>query len=54
MEHRAHEEVTMGSNGSGYGRRWKRWIAIYVAVGAIAYLALYLAFFSGDGGGFSY
>jgi hypothetical protein len=31
---------------SGYGSRWKRWLLIYLAVGAVAYLIIYLVFFS--------
>lgn len=31
---------------SGYGSRWKRWVLIYLAVGAVAYLIIYLVFFS--------
>jgi hypothetical protein len=46
----------MSSEQSGYGRKWKRWLAIYLAVGAVAYAVLYLAFFhhGGGGGGFHY
>jgi hypothetical protein len=46
----------MASERSGYGRKWKRWLAIYVAVGAVAYVVLYVAFFhhGGGGGGFHY
>ncbi len=33
----------MSSEQSGYGRKWKRWLAIYLAVGAVAYAVLYLA-----------
>ena len=32
----------MAQNVSGYGRRWKKWLGIYLAVGAVAYLAVYL------------
>jgi hypothetical protein len=40
---------------SGYGRKWKRWLAIYLAVGAVAYIVIYVAFFQhGGGGGFHY
>jgi hypothetical protein len=42
------------AEGSGYGRKWKRWLAIYLAVGAVAYVFLYVAFFHGGGGGFHY
>jgi hypothetical protein len=40
----------------GYGKRplWF-WLLAYAAVGAVAYLVIYFAFFSGgDGGGLSY
>ena len=36
---------------SGYGRKWKRWLAIYLAVGAVTYVVLYVAFFHHSGGG---
>jgi hypothetical protein len=36
---------------SGYGRNWKKWLAIYAVVGLIAYLIIYLVFFTGGGGG---
>jgi hypothetical protein len=35
---------------TGYGRRWKKWLAIYAIAGTVAYLIVYLVFFS-DGGG---
>ncbi len=35
----------------GYGSNWKRYIWIYVVVGAIAYLLIYLIFFRGGGYG---
>jgi hypothetical protein len=39
-------------NGAGYSRRsWKKWLAIYVIAGAIAYLIVYLLFFAHSGGG---
>jgi hypothetical protein len=47
----------MASEGSGYGRKRKKWLAIYLAVGAVAYFLIYLAFFAhsgGGGGGFHY
>ena len=46
----------MASERSGYGRKWKRRLAIYLAVGAVAYVVIYLAFFhhAGGGGGFHY
>ena len=36
---------------SGYGRRWKKWLWIYLAAGAVAYLVVYLVFFHHGGGG---
>jgi hypothetical protein len=46
----------MASERSGYGRKWKKWLAIYLAVGALAYVVLYVALFhhGGGGGGFHY
>ena len=49
----------MAQQGSGYGRKWKKWVGIYLAVGAVVYVALYLLFFhhgggGGAGGGFHY
>jgi hypothetical protein len=39
-------------NSSGYSRKsWKKWVAIYVVAGAIAYLIIYLLFFANSGGG---
>ena len=39
---------------SGYGSRWKKWVLIYLAVGSVAYLIVYLVFFhhGGAGGGY--
>jgi hypothetical protein len=48
----------MNEERSGYGRSWKKWLGIYLAVGAVVYLVVYLLFFhhggSGGGGGFGY
>jgi hypothetical protein len=42
----------MAENKKSYGRSWKKWLAIYLAVGAVAYLIIYLVFFThGSGGG---
>ncbi len=41
----------MADRSTGYGGRWKKWLAIYVAVGLVAYLAIYLLFFHHSGGG---
>jgi hypothetical protein len=39
-------------NSTGYSRKsWKKWLAIYVVAGAIAYLIIYLLFFAHSGGG---
>jgi len=50
------KEEHMASERSGYGRKWKKWLAIYLAVGAVAYFVIYLAFFAkgGGAGGFHY
>jgi hypothetical protein len=37
-----------------YGSKWKKWLAIYVAVGAVAYVVIYLVFFHHGGGGGGY
>jgi len=36
---------------TGYGGKWKRWLAIYLAIGVVVYLAVYLLFFANGGGG---
>jgi hypothetical protein len=41
----------MAQKAAGYGRRWMRWLAIYVGVGAIVYLLAFLLFFHGGGAG---
>ncbi len=43
----------MAQRSTGYGRKWKKWLAIYVAAGLVAYLVVYLLFFArgGSGGG---
>ena len=35
----------------GYGRKWKKWLAIYLAVGAVVYVVVYFAFLHHGGGG---
>jgi hypothetical protein len=45
------EVAVVSSTRSGYGRNWKKWIAIYLAVAAVAYFLVYLLFFTGGGGG---
>jgi hypothetical protein len=41
----------MADGSTGYGRRWKKWLAIYLAVAAILYLIVYAVFFTHGGGG---
>ncbi len=43
----------MADKTTGYGGKWKKWLAIYAVVGVIAYLIVYLVFFhhGGSGGG---
>jgi hypothetical protein len=41
----------MAQRSTGYGRKWKKWLAIYVAVGLVAYLVVYLLFFANGGSG---
>jgi len=36
---------------SGYGKKWKKWLTIYIAIGAVAYLIIYFAFFFHNGSG---
>lgn len=47
----------MAQKESGYRRGWKKWLGIYLAVAAVAYLVVYLLFLhhgGGGGGGFGY
>ena len=48
----------MADKASAYAGRWKRWLAIYVVIGIVAYVAIYLLFFQhgggSAGGGFHY
>jgi hypothetical protein len=41
----------MAQKEAGYRRKWKRWVAIYLAAAAVVYLAVFLVFFSHGGGG---
>jgi hypothetical protein len=41
----------MANRGTGYGRNWKKWLAIYVVAGVVVYLIVYLVFFYDAGGG---
>ena len=40
----------MANRSTGYGRNWKKWLAIYAAVGVVVYLIVYLVFFANGGG----
>ena len=48
----------MAQKVAGYGRRWKKWLAVYGGVAVVAYFILYLLLFHGGaghaGGGFHY
>jgi hypothetical protein len=44
-------EVHMARKNSGYGRNWKKWLAIYAVVGVIAYAIIYLLLSTNGGGG---
>jgi hypothetical protein len=35
---------------AGYRGRWKKWLLLYLAIGAIVYLVVYFVFFHGGGG----
>ena len=35
----------------GYGRRWKKWLVIYLVAGALIYVLIYLILQSGGGSG---
>ncbi len=51
------KEETMAQRLSRYGGKWKKWLAIYAAVGVVAYLVIFLLFFhhtGAGGGGFGY
>ena len=39
----------MAQKGAGYAGRWKRWLAIYLVAGAIAYFIVLLLFFHHGG-----
>jgi hypothetical protein len=47
----------MAQSSSGYGRKWKKWLGIYLVAGVILYFIVFLVFFAhggGAGGGFHY
>ncbi|HEY7431280.1 MAG TPA: hypothetical protein VH641_11160 [Streptosporangiaceae bacterium] len=41
----------MAQADAGYRRKWKKWLAIYLAVAAVVYLIVFLVFFNHGGGG---
>jgi hypothetical protein len=43
----------MSQRSTGYGGKWKKWLAIYVAAAAIVYLLVYVMFFMSSSGGHS-
>jgi hypothetical protein len=46
----------MAQKEAGYRRKWKKWLAIYLAVAVVGYLIVFLVLFGhgGGGGGFGY
>jgi hypothetical protein len=44
----------MAHTEAGCRRKWKKWLAIYLAVAAVVYLIVFLVFFSHGGGGAGY
>ena len=51
LHHRHERRCDMAGKSTGYGRSWKKWLAIYAAVGGVLYLIVYLLFFATDSGG---
>jgi hypothetical protein len=49
--HQTNRRYVMANKGTGYGRNWKKWLAVYAVAGVVIYLIVYLAFFSNGGGG---
>jgi hypothetical protein len=43
--------VASSDRKQGYGRNWKKLVAIYLVIGALAYGLIYLALQSGGGSG---
>jgi len=41
----------MAQTEAGYRRKWKKWLAISLAVAAVGYLIMFLVFFNHGGGG---
>ena len=41
----------MAKTETGYRRKWKKWLAIYLAVAVVVYLIVFLVFLNHGGGG---
>jgi hypothetical protein len=41
----------MAQGSTGYGRKWTKRLAIYVAIAVVVYLIVYVVFFAHGGGG---
>jgi hypothetical protein len=41
----------MAQTEAGHRRKWKKWLAIYLAAAAIIYLIVFVVFFNHGGGG---
>ena len=44
----------MAQTAAGHRRKWKKWLAIYLAAAAVVYLIVFLVFFKHGGGGGGY
>ena len=48
----------MAQKEAGYRRKWKKWLADYLAIAVVVYLIVFLVFFrhggGGGGGGYGY
>jgi hypothetical protein len=49
--HQTNRRYVMANKRTGYGRRWKKWLAIYAVARVVVYLIVYLAFFYDASGG---
>ena len=43
-------ESTPRKEKRGYGGKWKKWLLIYLVIGAVVYAIIYFAFLNGSGG----
>ncbi|MGH2734677.1 MAG: hypothetical protein ACRDKZ_03775 [Actinomycetota bacterium] len=39
------------NNRPGYGKKWKSWVGVYLAIGAVVYFLIYMIVNSGGYGG---